>query len=407
MKKILASALLAIISTTAASTHAKDTFTPVNSYTYGDRPFYLIDDLEAGALKTKLQQCSQQTPRKSLFSIGHRGAPLQYPEHTKESYLAAARQGAGILECDVAFTKDHELVCRHAQNDLHTTTNILATPLAAKCTTPFTPAVFDAAGNLISEAQAECRTSDITLAEFKTLRGKMDAANVRATTVDDYMKGTASWRTDLYTQNGTLMTHKDAIKLFAALGVKMTPELKTPVVPMPHNGFTQEAYAQKLIDEYRAAGISPSDVFVQSFHEPDIHYWLRTSPDFGRQAVFLDEALDTAARIDEMPKLRRAGVNYLGAAIPLLISNHHGAIVPSAYARAAKDNGFKIIAWTTERSGPLANGGGWYYTGINDLIRRDGDTLKVIDILAKQVGIVGLFSDWPATTTYYANCHGL
>jgi glycerophosphoryl diester phosphodiesterase len=48
--------------------------------------------------------------------------------------------GAGIVECDVTFTKDKELVCRHAQNDLHTTTNILATPLAAKCVQPFTPA---------------------------------------------------------------------------------------------------------------------------------------------------------------------------------------------------------------------------------------------------------------------------
>ena len=33
--------------------------------------------------------------------------------------------GAGIVECDVTFTKDKQLVCRHAQNDLHTTTNIL------------------------------------------------------------------------------------------------------------------------------------------------------------------------------------------------------------------------------------------------------------------------------------------
>jgi glycerophosphoryl diester phosphodiesterase len=37
--------------------------------------------------------------------------------------------GAGILECDVTFTRDRELVCRHAQCDLHTTTNILDTPL--------------------------------------------------------------------------------------------------------------------------------------------------------------------------------------------------------------------------------------------------------------------------------------
>jgi len=47
--------------------------------------------------------------------------------------------GAGILECDVTFTKDLELVCRHSQCDLHTTTNILTTPLAAKCSVPFSP----------------------------------------------------------------------------------------------------------------------------------------------------------------------------------------------------------------------------------------------------------------------------
>lgn len=382
-------------------------FTPVKSYTYGDRPFYLIDDLDDAQLKKKLQQCGRQTPRKSLFSIAHRGAPLQYPEHTKESYLAAARQGAGVLECDVAFTKDHQLVCRHAQNDLHTTTNILATPLATKCTKPFVPAVFDANGNLVSEATAECRTSDITLAEFRTLKGKMDSANTRATNVDDYMKGTPSWRTDLYAQNGTLMTHKESIELFKKLGVRMTPELKAPVVDMPHEGFSQENYAQKLIDEYRAAGVAPNQVYPQSFLEADIRYWLKTNPDYARQAVFLDEQLDTSDRISQMAQLRSLGVNYLGAAIPLLINNDNGKIRPSLYAKKAREHGFNIIAWTTERSGPLASGGGWYYTGVNDLIHRDGDTLKVIDVLAKQVGVVGIFSDWPATTTYYANCQGL
>jgi glycerophosphoryl diester phosphodiesterase len=28
-------------------------------------------------------------------------------------------------------------------------------------------------------------------------------------------------------------------------------------------------------------------------------------------------------------------------------------------------------------------------------------------VLAKDVGIMGIFSDWPATVTYYANCMGL
>jgi len=40
----------------------------------------------------------------------------------------AGGMGAGIIECDVTFTKDRELVCRHSQCDLHTTTNILTVP---------------------------------------------------------------------------------------------------------------------------------------------------------------------------------------------------------------------------------------------------------------------------------------
>ena len=106
----------------------------------GPRPYYLVDKMKDGKLKRKLQSCSNGPFRKTLFSIGHRGAGLQVPEHTKESYVGGARMGAGILECDVTFTRDAELVCRHAQCDLHTTTNILATPLAAKCKKGFTPA---------------------------------------------------------------------------------------------------------------------------------------------------------------------------------------------------------------------------------------------------------------------------
>jgi glycerophosphoryl diester phosphodiesterase len=171
----------------------------------GQRPFFLVDNMADGALKTKLLSCGNGPFSATNFSIGHRGAPLLFPEHTQESYEAAARMGAGVVECDVTFTKDKELVCRHAQNDLHTTTNILATPLAAKCTKPFTP--FDEVSK--KPATAECRTSDITLAEFRTLRGKMDAFNPKAKTVEEFMAGTANWRTDLYStpSSGKLMTH--------------------------------------------------------------------------------------------------------------------------------------------------------------------------------------------------------
>ena len=33
--------------------------------------------------------------------------------------------------------------------------------------------------------------------------------------------------------------------------------------------------------------------------------------------------------------------------------------------------------------------------------------MVVLDVLARNVGILGIFSDWPATVTYYANCMNL
>src|SRR5262245_14865323 len=103
----------------------------------GTRPFYLVDGMDPGSLKDKLTQCKDGPFSRTDFSIGHRGAALEFPEHTKEAYEASARMGAGIVECDVTFTRDGELVCRHSECDLHTTTNIVATPLNAKCPVPW------------------------------------------------------------------------------------------------------------------------------------------------------------------------------------------------------------------------------------------------------------------------------
>src|SRR5262245_4874918 len=89
----------------------------------GPRPFYLVDGMDAGPLKDKLVQCKDKQMKTTNFSIGHRGAALQFPEHSKEAYQAGARMGAGIVECDVTFTSDGELVCRHSECDLHTTTD--------------------------------------------------------------------------------------------------------------------------------------------------------------------------------------------------------------------------------------------------------------------------------------------
>ncbi|MDN3718802.1 hypothetical protein QW131_05225 [Roseibium salinum] len=240
----------------------------------------------------------------------------------------------------------------------------------------------------------------------------MDGADKSAQSVEDYLNGTSPWRTELYGATGTLMTHKESIALFRSLGVKFTPELKAPVVDMPYDGFTQADYAQKLIDEYKEADVPPEEVYPQSFNLDDVLYWIEHEPEFGKQAVYLEgrrdlDPMDPATFSPSMAELKAMGVNYIAPPLYVLLAEEDGMIVPSPYAREARAAGIDIIAWTLERSGPLSSGGGWYYQSVSDVIDGDGRMLEVVDVLAQAVGVKGIFSDWPATTSFYASCMGL
>ncbi|UZH11039.1 MULTISPECIES: glycerophosphodiester phosphodiesterase family protein [unclassified Halomonas] len=397
--------------------------------TLGPRPLFLVNDMSTDndherELKASLLSCAaEQTQwQRSPLTIGHRGAPLQFPEHTLESYIAGAQGGAGILECDVAFTADEELVCRHSQCDLHSTTNIVETDLAEKCSVP--PAFDEENGELMNAADIRCCTSDITLAEFRTLQGTMEGVNTDAASLEEYLAGTPEWRTELYATRGTLMSHADSIALFQQLGVHMTPELKVPEVEMPFTGhsegFTQQAYAQKMIDEYKAAGVPPSDVFPQSFNLDDVLYWIEHEPEFGNQAVYLDgrysdDSFDHTNPDTWQPSMQslvESGVQIIAPPIWMLVEanpefgsdEQAKRLQPSLYARRAREAGLSMIAWTFERSGPLAEGNQWYHSTTDDVIQRDGDKLITLDALVNEVGVIGVFSDWPATVAFYDNC---
>jgi glycerophosphoryl diester phosphodiesterase len=365
----------------------------------GPRPYYLIGKMRPGALKRELEQCADGPFYKTNFSIGHRGGGTrQFPEHTRESYEAGSRMGAGIQECDVTFTSDRTLVCRHDQCDLHTTTNILTTPLAAKCTQPFRPAQFDATGELVTPASALCCTSDLTVDEFKSLEGKRDVSVPTATTPLQFQGGTPNWRNDLYSTGGTLLTHKESIELLRRLHSNYTPELKAgnPGAKLQVNQVygSQAAYAQALIDDYKAAGISPKRVFAQSFDEDDILYWIAHEPAFGEQAVFLDDA-NVPADVPTAADLRgyaAEGIRIVGPPMWELLTVENGKLVPSQYAKDARAAGLSIITWTLEST---------------DRIVEDVDVMVTLDVLARQVGIFGIFSDWSGTVSYYASCIGL
>jgi glycerophosphoryl diester phosphodiesterase len=173
-----------------------------------------------------------------------------------------------------------------------------------------------------------------------------------------------------------------------------------------------------MINDYKSAGIAPKDVFAQSFSLADILYWIQREPKFGKQAVFLDDAnvpseLPTLA---ELKELAAQGVKIVAPPMwALLAVDGHGKIVPSQYARNAKAANLDIITWTLERSGRIVEevlptkgtpSPDFYYQTTLDALANDGDILVTLDVLAKQVGILGIFSDWAATVTYYANCMG-
>ncbi len=386
----------------------------------GERPFSLIKGMDDGRLKRQLERCADGPFSSTDFSIGHRGAPVHFPEHTRESYEAAAKMGAGLLECDVTFTKDRALVCRHSQCDLHRTTNILQTPLAAKCSQGFIPydaEDIDRKTGKPKPARAKCCTSDLTLAEFKTLKGKKDAANTRAKTIEEYVAqdATAHWRSDLSAERGTLLSHAESIELFKKLGTGMTPELKAPAVAMPYEGdYSQQDYAQQMIDEYKAAGVNPHRVWPQSFNLDDVLYWVENEPRFGQQAVYLDSRPyrdeSFAPRLTDFDSLRNSGVGIVAPPMfALLDLNQRGQIVASEYARLARLAGLEIIAWTFERT-DLRGGAArnpFYYQSIGSAIDKESDKYLALDVLAREVKLLGIFTDWPATVTYYANCFDL
>ena len=199
------------------------------------------------------------------------------------------------------------------------------------------------------------------------------------------------------------------------MGLDFTPAAKTPEIPMPYEGdYTQHDFIQQIIDTFKDMNISPSRVWLQSFLPADIFYWIKNEPAFAKQAIYLDERADLSAdgyenAIASFPHLVAKGVNIVGPSIWQLVTadNATGEIVPSTYATAAKAAGLDIIPWSFERSGPLEDGGGYYYESVSNLINNDGDEYTVIDVIAQQVGVVGMFADWSATITYYANCFGL
>jgi glycerophosphoryl diester phosphodiesterase len=174
---------------------------------------------------------------------------------------------------------------------------------------------------------------------------------------------------------------------------------------MPYDGdFTQILYAQTMIDHYIEAEVPPEDVYPQSFLWADIYYWLEET-DYGGQAVALDELQyckpqktcpeegDDEAWDRYFEPLLERGVAIVARAQEDMVRPGKGGVrfEPSDYANAANRAGIGMITWAFEE----------------EAAHNDVNKYELLDVLVQEVGIIGAFSDWPATVTFYANCKSI
>jgi hypothetical protein len=134
----------------------------------GPRPFYGVDQMEAGTLKGKLAACVARIER----------------------------------------DQPHDLSIGHRCCDLGTTTNILAGDLASTGRVSFIRAEFDPNGNRVKADPAHGCTTDLTFAEFKRLKGKTDISNPNASTVEAFLRQTTL---DALTNDGDLLHTIDVL----------------------------------------------------------------------------------------------------------------------------------------------------------------------------------------------------
>ena len=182
---------------------------------------------------------------------------------------------------------------------------------------------------------------------------------------------------------------------------------------MPFGNFTQRDFAAKVVSEYEEYSIMPQHVWLQSATLEDIEYVV-SETEYGAQAVVLDFDDDRfGVRADDVAFLKdveKTGAKYVAPPMWKLVAPEDEKIVASDFAKLLKEREFHIITWTLGRTaGPLekpSESADYYWQTLQGqgLNLTAGSRFELLDALYKDVGIKGMFDDWPAVTAFYANC---
>eukprot|EP00092_Neocalanus_flemingeri_P004311 GFUD01004634.1.p1 GENE.GFUD01004634.1~~GFUD01004634.1.p1 ORF type:complete len:415 (-),score=88.84 GFUD01004634.1:57-1301(-) len=231
--------------------------------------------------------------------IAHRGASGMYPEHTALAYRKAAEQGADLIECDLAITKDHKFICAH-EPYLQLTTNIgNKTEFAARKTSYN---MDDDDENFDWNDKGDITnwfSFDFNLAELRTLR-KRQANNFRDPRYD--------WQE-------TVVTLEELVQITREVGEKqgrtigIYPELKHShaINKILADRGESKRFEDHALEELNRLGFNSSDspCFLQAFEISSLEY-VRNKTDL--KLVFLTEQNLTDTVWDRLDKLNLAGM---------------------------------------------------------------------------------------------------
>ena len=246
--------------------------------------------------------------------------------------------------------------------------------------------------------------------------GKMrpSSENIHVKTAEDYASRMPGVRIDLYSHDcPCVQSHADFVRRVYANGGGFVPEAKMLDWEFSSEEGGRWSFMDRILADYD--GIHPSRVHFQGFDWEDV-YCVANGTAFGANAFALDGDYGRMASYSEgqlRMHLQPLVDNGVGMVAPTMfalldVDGHTGNIVPSAYATVARDMGLDIVAWMFERSEvPLSRGGGFYYSKLVGAVRTESDMIKVLDVLYEDVGIKGIFTNWPSVVTFYANCKGI
>lgn len=222
-----------------------------------------------------------------------------FPEHTAMAYRNAAEQGADLIECDMAITRDLKFICLH-EPYLKKTTNIKEKTEFADRMKTYNMDDDDENFDWNDKGDiTDWFSFDFDLAELKTLRKKQ--AN--------------DFRDPRYDWTDTVVTLEELVEITKEYGAKqgrtigIYPELK-------HSHAINKIFADRgdtkrfedyALEELNRLGFNSADspAFLQAFEISSLEY-VRNKTEL--KLVFLTEQNLTDTDWDRLDKLKLAGM---------------------------------------------------------------------------------------------------